>query len=96
MNFFQPIEGEAAVLVTKGVYKQVPLYRRGGHLYAKHGAGFVRLMADGATTAPSVRLETISVSELYRDPLGRLCLGDVDRATPLPVASAAKLLGAGE
>lgn len=32
MSFFKQVEGEAAVLVENGVYKQVDLYTRDGYL----------------------------------------------------------------
>lgn len=74
MSFFQEVEGEAAVLVENGVYKQVPLYVRDGFLYAKIGGGFVRIMADGATTKAKCRLDFMSWSGLLaKDALGRLC-----------------------
>lgn len=60
MGLFQEIEGEAAVLVEGGVYKQVPLFKRNGYLYAKLGSGFVKLYADGSTTKPKCRLETLT------------------------------------
>lgn len=60
MSFFKEVEGEAAVLVIGGVYSQVPLYTRDGYLYAKYGSGFVRLMADGATTKAKLRLDFMS------------------------------------
>lgn len=96
MSFFQEIEGEAAVLVENGVYKQVPLYSRDGYLYAKVGGGFVRLMADGVTTKAKLRLDTLSwTGPLYRDGLGRLCSPDVKgvKAVVLEAATAQKLLG---
>ena len=50
MSFFKEIEGDAAIVVENGVYRQVPLFERDGYIYAKIGSGFVRIMADGATT----------------------------------------------
>lgn len=74
MSFFKEIEAEAAVLVENGIYKQVPLYTRDGYVYAKIGGGFVRLMADGATSKAKLRLDFMSFDgALYRDALGRLC-----------------------
>lgn len=96
MSFFKEIEGEAAVLIENGVYKQVPLYSRDGYLYAKVGGGFVRLMADGATTKAKLRLDTLSwTGALYRDGLGRLCSSDVKgvKTVVLEAATAQKLLG---
>lgn len=96
MSFFQEIEGEAAVLVENGVYKQVPLYSRDGYLYAKIGGGFVRLMADGATTKSKLRLEFMSwTGPLYRDSLGRLASKELrgKKTYVLEDDSAQKLLG---
>lgn len=73
MAFFKQVEGEAAILVSNGIYKQVDVYIRDGALYAKDGGGFVRLYADGATTKSRTRLDTLSwEGTLYRDRLGRL------------------------
>lgn len=54
MPLFHEIPEAQIVTRSKGVYKQVKLYRRGGDLYAGHGSGFVRLLAGGGTTAPNV------------------------------------------
>lgn len=95
MGFFQEIEGEAAVLIENGVFKQVPLYSRDGYLYAKVSGGFVRLMSDGSTTKAKMRLDTLSwTGELRRDPLGRLCLPDVKGAKALDSTGQKLLLGA--
>ena len=94
MSFFKEIEGEAAVLVENGVYKQVSLYTRDGFIYAKIGGGFVRLMADGATTKARTRLDFMSWGgPLCRDSLGRLCGPDVTGAKPLPGEAVQKLIG---
>lgn len=94
MGFFKQIEGEAAVMVEGGVYKQVDLYSRDGYLYAKAGGGFVRLMADGSTTKPRLRLDSLSWSgDLARDSLGRLCQpGAVEGAKLLGADATQKLL----
>lgn len=85
MGLFQEVEGEAAVLVEGGVYRQVPVYKRNGFLFAKSGAGFVRLYADRSTSKPKCRLETLTWGEagrLGRDSLGRLCVaGEVPDAS---------------
>lgn len=94
MSFFHEVEGEAAILVENGVYRQVPLYLRDGYLYAKANGGFVRLMADGATTRARMRLDFMSwTGPLHRDPLGRLCTGEVKTAFPLEAPKAQLLLG---
>lgn len=95
MSFFQEVEGEAAVLVENGVYKQVPLYLRDGYLYAKANGGFVRLMADGSTTKPRQRLDFMSwTGPMFRDMYGRLCSPEVPGAKALEPAKVQMLLGA--
>lgn len=93
--FFKPIEGEACIIIEKGVFRQVDLYERGGQLFAKMGGGFIRLMSDGSTTKASARLDTISFDALGRDRVGRLCRTDTGGAdvTPLDAPKAQLLLG---
>lgn len=52
MDFFTPIPEAQAVVLSRGVYRQVPLFTRGGKVYAKIGTGFVRLMQGGAMSTP--------------------------------------------
>lgn len=74
MGLFQQVEGEAAIIVENGVYRQCDIYQRDGYLYAKVGSGFVRLMADRSTTKAKCRLDTLTwTGDLHRDSLGRLC-----------------------
>lgn len=100
MGLFQEIEGEAAVIIEGGVYKQVPIFKRNGYLYAKSGAGFIRLYADGSTTKPKCRLETLTwdnPEQLGRDSLGKLCITDEVSSRSTKVTSlgnSTKLLGA--
>lgn len=95
MSFFKQVEGEAAVLVESGVYKQVDLYTRDGYLYAKSNGGFVRLMADGSTTKAKQRLDFMTFDgPLMRDALGRLGTTDMKGAKALEPAKAQLLLGA--
>ena len=95
MGLFMEVEGEVAILIEKGVYKQVPLYMRNGYLYAKSGGGFVRLNSDGSTTKPSCRLDTITYDQpMGIDPMGRLCdLAMTEGAKPIPKEKAQLLLG---
>ncbi len=55
MNFITAIPEGQAIVHSRSVYRQVPIYERGGKIYAKHGGGFVRLSQGGATSAPNVR-----------------------------------------
>lgn len=96
-GFFQEVEGEAAILVENGVFKQVPVYTRDGYIFAKVAGGFVRLMADGSTTKHRMRLDFMSwEGPLFRDPLGRLCTSEAAKANPLDPAKAQLLLGGPE
>ncbi|MEC5291555.1 MULTISPECIES: hypothetical protein [unclassified Aurantimonas] len=96
MAFFKEIEGEAAIVVENGVYRQVPLYERDGFLFAKVNGGFVKLMHDGSTTKAKMRLDFMTFDlPLHRDMLGRLCLGSVKGSILLEPAKAQKLIGSG-
>lgn len=55
MTFFTIITGATALIHTGGVYRQTNLYARGQSVYAKYGAGFIKLGIGGATSAPKVR-----------------------------------------
>jgi hypothetical protein len=55
MDFFTIINGAYALIHQGGVYQQAQLYARGERIYAKKGAGFVRLGVGGATSAQNVR-----------------------------------------
>lgn len=81
-GMFQIIEGEVAVIVEGGVYKEAPLaVRNGGELYAKAKGGFVRLYADGSTSVGSkCRLDTLALDgPLYKDRFGKLCSAPGER-----------------
>ena len=96
MGLFKEVEGEVAILVEGGVYKQAPLYTRNGYLYAKSNGGFVRLNADGSTTKAKCLLETLTwEGRLAADKIGRLCdPSQVRDALPLPEEKETLLLGA--
>lgn len=56
MELFHIIDDVKIILRSRGVFKQVPVFRRGTELYAQHGrGGYVRLASrDGGTSAPKV------------------------------------------
>jgi hypothetical protein len=94
MSFFQQIEGEGCILMLAGTFYQTTLWARDGYLYAKHGAGWVRLMADGATSKAKLRLDFMTLpTPPCRDALGRLCMPTVAGAKPLTPEHAVRLLG---
>jgi hypothetical protein len=55
MNFFTPIPEGQAIIHSRGVYRQVPIFERAGQIYAKQGGGFVRLICGGATSSTNIR-----------------------------------------
>lgn len=70
---FSVIQGETVILVCKGLYRQSDVYVYANGLFAKYGAGFVRLTKAG-TSKPDVRWEALSLSDYSADALGRLVL----------------------
>lgn len=100
MGLFQEVEGEAAILIENGVFKQVALYKRNGNLYAKNGGGFIRLNEDGSTTKAKCRLVALdwaNPNTLGRDIHGRLCIvQETEGAKPLTFTSQTRLLGSPE
>lgn len=80
MGTFVQSDGDVAVIVNKGVYKQVPVFIRDGLLYAAYGGGFVRLKDDGSTSQATARLDHLDFDgELHRDEMGRLCVPSTGR-----------------
>ena len=94
MSFFQQIKGEGCILINAGLFYQTTLWTRDGYLYAKHGAGWVRLMADGATSKAKLRLDFMTLpTPPCRDALGRLCMPAVAGAMSLTKTAEQRLLG---
>jgi hypothetical protein len=94
MSFFIQCEGDAAIVVENGVYKQCDLYTRDGYFYVKVGGGFVRLMVDGSTSKHRLRLDYLDTTlTLARDRVGRLCMFGVDDAILLDLKQSALLIG---
>lgn len=78
MSGFVQSEGDTAIVVENGVYKQCDIYTRDGYFYVKLGGGFVRLNVDGSTSKPKLRLDFIDITTgLWRDKVGRLCKAHV-------------------
>lgn len=97
MGLFKALEGQVAVIVENGVYKQADLFGRDGYLYAKIGSGFVRLYADGSTTKAKCRIDALHVdAALYQDRLGRMCDASVTGGKVLTNDQAKLLIGGPE
>lgn len=60
MDVLHKIDGFAFVRLPRGVFKELPLFARGGRVYVPHSGGYVRVCAnlsDGwATSHPDVRV----------------------------------------
>ena len=85
-RMFKPIEGEIAVTVENGVYKEAALAtRNNGELYVKAKGGYLRLYADGSTSGGSkCYLDTLALdAPLYKDTFGKLCIADGEKRKPL-------------
>ena len=72
MRLFHVLDDMFCILLSRGTYKQAELYRRGEHLYAKHGSGFVRLMARGGTSAPNVSWVDMNTNQHVKSSGGRI------------------------
>lgn len=66
MDLFHIIEDCQIITRSKGVYKQVKVYRRGNTLYAAHGSGFIGLLAGGGTTHPDVSWVEIDANDMIK------------------------------
>lgn len=75
-GLFHAVEGGQVVLVSRGVYGQAALLRRGEHAYAEAKKGqFVRLQSNGGTSAPMIRWDGIETDlTVDFDKLGRMTL----------------------
>ena len=72
---FKHLVGESAVIRKAGVYRTCDLYEYRGQLFAKMGAGFVRLNADGGSSVDGLALDLLAYDgPLYKDRFGRLCV----------------------
>jgi hypothetical protein len=96
MSLFQKIAGDQVVLIANGVWKQADIYVRNGVLFAAMGGGFIRLMHDGATSKPKVRIDALVTDEkLYRGPHGQLGLEKLEGWQPLAKDKQQRLIGKG-
>lgn len=54
MELFHVVEDAIIITRSKGVFKQVKVYRRGDKLFAAHGSGFIAFRQGGNTSHPDV------------------------------------------
>lgn len=60
-NLFHEIADAQVILRSKGVFKQAKLFRRGEHVYAAYGSGYIRLLKHSGTTVPAVSWDVDSL-----------------------------------
>lgn len=77
MERFHIIPDADVIIVSKSVFKQAKVYRRGDALYVGASGGFVRLYAGGSTGLPNLRWDDIDIpglsrAEIIADNLGKL------------------------
>lgn len=61
IDLFHAIEGAIVILRQRGVFRQVQVYRRADHLYARWGAGFIQLRGSNGTTLPDCNWEALEL-----------------------------------
>lgn len=71
MSRFKEIKDKSVVLLSRGVYREVSLFKRDGQVYAKYGAGYIRLYVRAATSVSSVTWYDINL-DVRHDKLGRI------------------------
>jgi hypothetical protein len=83
MSLFHVIDDAQVVLRSKGVFKQVKVFRRDNRLYAQHGGGFIGLRRDGGTTHPQIAWDYIEGAKwtVVDRGTGALELNEVPRIT---------------
>lgn len=69
---FQKLDDAHVVLRSQGVYRPAPLYAHNGFLYAKFGAGYVKMSKHGATSKAAVTWDDLYADfTIAYDTLGR-------------------------
>lgn len=64
MERFHVIQDAAAIVVTKSVFKQVPVYRRGRAIYIGARGGYVRISKGGLTDVADIRWDGLEIPGL--------------------------------
>ena len=83
---FKKLEGDTAIVVQSGVYKQADLYTLNNGLFASYGNGFVRLKKDGSTSRDKLNLiQLIYDGELHSDQFGRLLVKAITNSKKIAV-----------
>ncbi len=70
MERFHIIEDGACILYSRGVYRQVKVYRRGKDVFAAFGAGFIKLGGSSGTSNPNVAWRGVEAEQVVTDRVG--------------------------
>lgn len=54
MDLFHVIEEGQAIVRSRGVFRQVKIYRRADDVFAGYGGGFIKLLGMKSTTSPNI------------------------------------------
>lgn len=65
-SLFTPIEGSKIVFRVAGVYSESTLYVFDSFIYAKRGTGFIKILANGDTSAKNVKYTLIDFYCKYK------------------------------
>lgn len=67
---FHVIDDGAAILRSKGVYRQAKIFRRAGDIFASWGVGFIKLGPRGGTSNPNVSWIDVEGDDVVCDRVG--------------------------
>lgn len=79
---FHSIPDAQCVLRSRGVFRQVPMFRRNQQLFAKWSSGFVMLRTNGGTSIPHVSWDHIEGVEYLSPAIGALQVPVPEPAAP--------------
>ena len=72
---FKKLDGDTAIIQSRGVFKQADLYEWNGKLFVAASGGFIRLKENGSTSKDGIGFVELQIErELFRDRHGRLCV----------------------
>ena len=73
MPFFESIEG-SVLLLSNGTFTEAKIFTFEDHVFAKRGAGYIRLLKDGYTSANKVFWQSIEIDESFSFKMGRMVI----------------------
>jgi hypothetical protein len=67
MKLFHVIEDAFAIVRSRGVYRQVKVYRRGTEIFVAHGGGYAKLVGMHGCTVPDLYIVDIEAKGVKWD-----------------------------